>query len=94
MGQERGLGVENADVGGRVGRDFAVKVEDHVLLLHGFENGVVGFIGLDTAIGVRGHAPRIGLDAFVLAGSWNETRKSGATHRQCLLALPSGSRRA
>ena len=92
VGQEGGLGVQNAGVGGLVGRDFAMKVEDHVLLLHGFEDGVVGFVRFDTPIRVGRHAPRIGLDTFALMRSSAATVRSRSTDRQCLLPLPSGFR--
>lgn len=62
VGQERGLSIQNASVGRRIGRDLAMKIEDHVLLLHGFEDGVISFVGFDTTIRVCGYAPRIGLD--------------------------------
>lgn len=61
--EELALGVEHADVLGRVGGDLAVDVEDHVDLLHGGEGGEEGLVGDDAAGRVGRRALWVGLHA-------------------------------
>lgn len=48
---------------GWCGWDFAVEVEDHVLLFHLGEDWVEGLVGEDAGGGVGGHACGVRLDA-------------------------------
>jgi len=56
VGEELDFSVEDVDVGGGVGGNFAVEVKDHAGLFHCGEDGVVGFVGFDASV-------RVGCDA-------------------------------
>ncbi len=60
--KEGGFGVEDTDVGGRVGRDLAMEVQDHVNFFHSGEDWVVGLIRLDAALRVGSHSTGVRFD--------------------------------
>ena len=47
-----------------VARDLSVEIQDHVLLLHNFENREIDLVVLNSTVAVRGHTLRIRLDTY------------------------------
>ena len=57
--KEGRLGIQDADIGSHGGGDLAVQIKDHADLFHGGEDGIVGFVRFDAALGVSCDTPRV-----------------------------------
>ena len=60
MGKKCCLSIEDMSICGRIRRHFAMQIKNHIDLLHGFEYRIVGFVRLNTSVGVGGNASRVG----------------------------------